>query len=347
MTDKLNVSIVGGSGYVGGELLRLLVGHPGVAEVRGYSASRAGEPWAAAHPSLANLAGGQTFEPLDAPAAGEWADVVFLALPHGSSQKLVEPIEAGAPSLVVDTAADFRLVDRARSEAVYGRHGAPHLLGTFACGLADVEGAALAGSRRIAVPGCFATAALLALWPLAPVLEPGSDPACWAATGSSGSGTVPKPTTHHPFRAHNLFAYGLSGHRHEAELAERLAAWRGADAPSCSLLTHSAPLIRGIHATLRVRLAEPVEDPSALVRQAYQGRPFVHVLDRPPQVAAVVGTNHAHLHAVARDGGREVLVLSVIDNLVKGAAGQAVQAMNLALGLDEAAGLTFPGLTPC
>lgn len=343
----LRVAVLGASGYVGGELLRLLVGHPSVDEVRGCSSSRAGEPWGAVHPSLVNLSSERVFEPLDAEAAGRWADVVFLALPHGSSQRLIEAVEAGAPDLVVDTAADFRLADRRRAEAVYGDHSSPELLGTFACGLADVEGARLAGSRRIAVPGCFATASLLALWPVSPLLGPDSDPVCWAATGSSGSGTAPKPVTHHPTRAHNLFAYGLAGHRHEAELAERLVVWCGLGAPSCSLLTHSAPLVRGIHATLRVRLSEPVEDPLQLAREAYAGRPFVHVLDRPPELSAVVGTNHAHLHAVARDGGREVLVIVVIDNLVKGAAGQAVQAMNLAVGGDEEAGLEFLGLAPC
>jgi N-acetyl-gamma-glutamyl-phosphate reductase common form len=343
----LRVAVLGASGYVGGELLRLLVGHQAVGEVRGGSSSRAGDPWAAAHPSLVNLAGERVFERLDPAAAGEWADAVFLALPHGSSQQLVEAVESGKPDLIVDTAADFRLADRSRAEAVYGHHGAPHLLGSFACGLADVEGGRLAGSHRIAVPGCFATAAMLALWPLAPVIGPGADLVCWAATGSSGSGAVPRPTTHHPARAHNLFAYGLGGHRHEAELEERLVAWCGAGAPSCSLLTHSAPLVRGIHATVRAHLAEPLADPLELARRAYAGRPFVHVLDHPPELTAVVGTNHAHLHAVGRNGGREVVVVAVIDNLVKGAAGQAVQAMNLALGFNETAGLEFPGLAPC
>jgi N-acetyl-gamma-glutamyl-phosphate reductase common form len=230
---------------------------------------------------------------------------------------------------------------------VYGPHHLPEALGTFACGLADVEGSALAGVRRIAVPGCFATAALLALYPLARHLDAAADPVCWAATGSSGSGAAAKPTTHHPRRAHNLYAYSLTGHRHEAELEERLQAWCGPGAPRCSLLTHSAPIVRGIHATLRVRLARPLDDALEVVREAYRGRPFVHVLDRPPEVAAVVGTNHAHLGVAVRDSGLEVLVLAAIDNLVKGAAGQAVQGMNLALGLAETAGLEFPGLAPC
>jgi N-acetyl-gamma-glutamyl-phosphate reductase common form len=343
----LRVAVVGAAGYVGGELLRLLSGHPAVAALRAQSSSCAGRPWSDAHPSLANLPEVPVFEAVDPAAAGTGSDVVFLALPHGESQRIVATVAAGGPRLIVDTAADFRLSDRARAERTYGPHAAPELLGSFACGLADVESRALAGADRIAVPGCFATAALLCLWPVAPLLDASSAPVCWAATGSSGSGARARATTHHPFRAHNLFAYALAGHRHESELDERLASWCGADAPPCSLLTHSAPVVRGIHATLHARLAEPLDDPTRVLADAYAGRPFVHVLDRPPELASVIGSNHAHLHAVARSDGRELVVAGVIDNLVKGAAGQAVQAMNLALGLPETAGLEAVGLAPC
>lgn len=343
----LKAAVAGATGYVGGELLRLLDGHPEITEVRGFSTSAAGRPWAETHPTFLNRPDTPVFDAFDASAMGRWADIVFLALPHGESQLVIDAIDAGSPEIIIDTAADFRLRDLGRAERAYGPHARPELLGGFATGLADIEADALGGATRIAVPGCFATATMLALWPLAPVMNAESHPVCWAATGSSGSGATAKAATHHPFRAHNFYGYSLAGHRHEAELDERLAEWCGSSAPTCSLLTHSAPMIRGIHATVCVRFAEAVENPMALLLEAYDHRPFVHVLDQPPRLASVVGTNHAHLHAVARDDGREVLVLAVIDNLVKGAAGQAVQAMNLARGFPETAGLEHGGMTPC
>ncbi len=344
--DGLRAAVLGASGYVGGELLRLLSGHPEIAELRAYSASGAGRPWGDVHPSLAHLPPA-TFEAADAGAAAAGADVLFLALPHGRSQSQMAEIEAAGPRLVVDTAADFRLHDRSLAEATYGPHADFDRVEAFRYGLADVEGEALAGAARIAAPGCFATAALLALWPLARFGGFAEAPVCVAATGSSGSGAEPKPATHHPRRAHNFFAYGLAGHRHEAELTERLRGWTGHADARCTLVTQSAPLVRGIHACLHARPASPLPDPLSVLREAYAGKRFVRVLDRPPEVAATVATNFAHLHAVAREGGREVIVLVALDNLVKGAAGQAVQCANLALGFDEGAGLGFPGVYPC
>jgi N-acetyl-gamma-glutamyl-phosphate reductase common form len=341
---SLDVAVIGGAGYVGGELLRLLAQHPQVGHLRAFSESHAGKSWASAHPALIHLDEG-VFEPYAAAAAAAWADVVFLALAHGRSQQLMAGLAEAA--VVVDTAADFRVSDRALYEAHYGPHAAFDLAPAFTYGLADVLGGALAGCRRIAAPGCFATAAALALWPLADAGLLAETPACFAITGSSGAGTEPKRTTHHPVRGHNFFAYSLAGHRHEAEIADRLRTWTSGAVGSCDLLTHSAPLVRGIHATVRARLARPSPDLQALLRRAYDGRPFVRVLDAPPELAAVVGTNFAHLHATVRDNGETAIVTCTIDNLVKGAAGQAVQAMNLALGLAETAGLTFPGIYPC
>jgi N-acetyl-gamma-glutamyl-phosphate/LysW-gamma-L-alpha-aminoadipyl-6-phosphate reductase len=343
---RVQVAVLGASGYVGGELLRLLAGHPAVGELRAFSESASGMAWGEVHPALLHARPGR-FEPGDVGVAAGWADVLFLALPHGRSQAVIEVVERADPRLVVDTAADFRVHDLALAEAYYGAHAAPERAASFTYGLADVLGGALAGCRRIAAPGCFATATLLALYPFARSGALDGRPASFAITGSSGSGAAPKVATHHPTRAHNFFAYALAGHRHEAEITEQLRRWTGDGSAACDLLTHSAPLVRGIHVSLRARLRARAADPLAILRETYSGSRFVRVLDRPPEVAAVAGTNHAHLHAAARDDGWEVVVAVAIDNLVKGAAGQAVQAMNLALGLPEAAGLEFGGLYPC
>ena len=341
----LAIAVLGGAGFAGGELLRLLAGHPRVGRVRAFSRSHAGTGLAAVHPPLWTAAQA-VFADAPVEQAVHGADVVMLAMAHGDSQRVMETVLAAQPRLVVDLGADFRLQDRARAEATYGPHACWPLVAGFAYGLADVEAEELSGAACIAAPGCFATAALLALRPLAAAGLLDGPVSCFAVTGSSGAGAVPKSTTHHPLRAHNLFAYALEGHRHEAEISERLDRWAGPGA-GCRLLAHAGPFVRGIHATLHARLARPLRDPAAFLAAFWQGRPFMRVLPHPPELAAVVGTNLAHVHAVARDEGREVVVTVAIDNLVKGAAGQAVQAMNLALDLGETAGLGFGGIWPC
>jgi N-acetyl-gamma-glutamyl-phosphate reductase len=255
-------------------------------------------------------------------------------------------LEAG-PGLVIDLAADFRVADLDLYERYYGPHPAPALVPRFTYALADVLGTALRGRTALAAPGCFATAAQLALFPLA---RTGLDlaPALFAVTGSSGSGVQPRPTTHHPVRAHNLFAYSVLAHRHEAEILERWREWTGRPAARARLMAHSGPFVRGIHLTLHVDFgAGPgAPDLPALVRDAFAGRPFVRVLDQPPELTHAVGTNFALIHAAQSADRREGQVMIVIDNLVKGAGGQAVQAMNLALGLPEDAGLRAGGIFP-
>ena len=342
----MRVAVVGSAGYVGGELLRILLQHPAVAECTAVSRSQAGKPIADVHPGLALLSDAR-FSGATGGEAAKGADVVFLALEHGQSSELMgEVIDAG-PGLIVDLAADFRIRDGRLNERYYGVHKAPALVHRFRYALADVLGTGLKGATALAAPGCFATAAQLALYPLAG-LALGAPPSIFAVTGSSGAGVHPKPTTHHPARAHNLFAYSVMGHRHEGEILEQWRGWTGDPSASARLMAHSGPFVRGIYLTLHAALAAPVgrEAIAARFAEAFAGRPFVRLSDAPPELTHAVGTNLALIHATASEDGREVQVMVAVDNLIKGAGGQAVQAMNLALGLDETAGLRLGGMYP-
>jgi N-acetyl-gamma-glutamyl-phosphate reductase len=343
----MRVVLIGAAGYVGGELLRILLQHPEVGECVATSRSRGGRPIAEAHPGLALLTEAR-FSGAAAGEAARGADVVFLALEHGqSSQVMGDVIDAG-PSLIVDLSADFRIRDGRLYERYYGAHPAPALVHRFRYALADVLGPSLRGATALAAPGCFATAAQLALFPLAGLGLAGP-PAVFAVTGSSGAGVQPKPTTHHPMRAHNLFAYSVMGHRHEGEILEQWRQWTGRPDARARLMAHSGPFVRGIYATLHAALVEPSSGAEITARyaRAFEGRPFVQVLTAPPELTHAVGTNVALLHAEVSPDGSEVQVMVAVDNLVKGAGGQAVQAMNLALGFDETAGLKLAGMYPC
>ncbi|MFL5493387.1 MAG: N-acetyl-gamma-glutamyl-phosphate reductase [Gemmatimonadales bacterium] len=349
----MKVAVVGAAGYAGGELLRLLLQHPEISECVATSRSQAGKPIAEVHPALAPVSDAR-FAGATPGEIARGRDVVFLCLEHGESSRVAGDVFEAGPGLVVDLAADFRVQDLPLYERFYGPHTAPDLLSRFTYGLADVRGGELRGSTAIAAPGCFATAAQLALYPLA---RAGLDvsPSLFAVTGSSGAGVQPRPTTHHPARAHNLFAYSLLGHRHEAEVLQGWREWVGRPEATARLMTHSGPFVRGIYLTLHAYLPEAMTiddgEPGTVAdtwyREAYRDRPFVRVLDAPPELTHAVGTNYALIHALESTDGREVQVTVAIDNLVKGAGGQAVQAMNLALGLDERAGLAAAGIYPC
>lgn len=340
----MRVAVLGAGGYVGGELLRILLGHPRVTDVLATSRSAAGRALVEVHPGLAPW-DGLRFSDLSPGAAARGRDAVFLALEHGESMRIMDEVLAAEPALVCDLAADFRMRDLELHETFYGAHHAPVLASTFTYALADVLGAELRGKDRLAAPGCFATAAQLALRPLSR-LAGGVEPALFAVTGSSGAGAKPKATTHHPARAHNLFAYSVMSHRHEGEVLEQWRAWTGNPGARARLMTHSGPFVRGIYLTLYARLPEPVDLPD-LVRDTYAGRPFVRVLDAPPELTHAVGTNAALIHAATGGDGRDAQISVAIDNLIKGAGGQAVQAMNLSLGLPEDAGLRLAGYFPC
>jgi N-acetyl-gamma-glutamyl-phosphate/LysW-gamma-L-alpha-aminoadipyl-6-phosphate reductase len=337
----MKVAVVGASGYVGGEMLRLLHGHPNVEEVTAVSRSHAGRPIGEAHPALAGIDG--TFRPLSPAESARGRDVVFLCLDHGEAEGVIDEIVAARPGIVCDLSADFRVRDRALHERHYGPRRAV-AADRFVYALADVLGAELHRAEALAVPGCFATAAQLALWPLVR-LAPEAAPVLFAITGSSGAGAKLKPTTHHPLRAHDLFAYASLGHRHEAEIEEQWRRWTGRDeAPR--LAAHAGPFVRGIYLTLHARSRRAAEARD-VYRDAYAGRRFVRVLDEPPHLARVLGTNRADLHVASDAATGEIQVHVAIDNLIKGAAGQAIQAVNLAAGFGESAGLPATGAYPC
>ena len=349
----MRVAVVGAAGYAGGELLRLLLQHPDVTECVATSRSQGGKPIGGAHPGLAAI----TDARFSGASPGEVArgrDVVFLCLEHGESSRLAGEVFDAGPGLVVDLAADFRVRDLGLHERFYGPHTAPALVERFTYGLADVAGCRLRGATAIAAPGCFATAAQLALYPLA---WAGLDvtPSIFAITGSSGAGVQPRATTHHPMRAHNVFAYSVLGHRHEAEVLQSWREWVGRPDATARLMTHSGPFVRGIYLTLHafvppavaIRGGEVGATAASWYREAYADRPFVRILDSPPELTHAVGTNYALIHALESEDGAEIQVTVAIDNLVKGAGGQAIQAMNLALGIDERAGLLAAGIYPC
>jgi LysW-gamma-L-alpha-aminoadipyl-6-phosphate/LysW-L-glutamyl-5-phosphate reductase len=314
------------------------------------SRSQAGQPIAAVHPALAPLTHAR-FAGTTPAEISRGQDVVFLCLEHGESSRVAGEVFDAAPGLIVDLAADFRVQDLHSYAEQYGNHPAPDLVPRFRYGLADVAGSKLRGARAIASPGCFATAAQLALYPLA---RPGLSiqPSLFAVTGSSGSGGRPKQTTHHPTRANNLFAYSVLGHRHEAEVLQSWRSWSGRSDATARLMAHSGPFVRGIYLTLHAFLPDGAThlfdgQVATWYREAYARRPFVRMLETAPELTHAVGTNYALMHAAQTPDGRELQVSVAIDNLIKGAGGQAIQAMNLALGVDECAGLISTGIFPC
>ncbi len=271
-------------------------------------------------------------------------------MPHGELAKQLPDLEkaweaAGLSErlTLIDLSGDFRLKSADAFATYYGQvHPCSELLSAFRYGLSEREGKTLQGARRIANPGCFATALELALLPLAHLEL--NWIAVSASTGSSGSGMSPSDTTHHPTRAHDFRAYKMLGHQHEGEVLQMMETV-GVKA-ELSFVPHSAPVVRGIFATLQFRLPESLDEAALRERfvTAYAKSPFIRLVDGSPRLAAVVGSNFADLGITVK--GRQAVVMVALDNLLKGMAGQAVQNMNLALGLEERAGLWFAGGYP-
>lgn len=338
----MDVGIVGATGFTGTELLRLCAGRRDMDVRVATGDTHRGELAAAMYPSLAGAYPELVYQPAD-PALLDGLDLVYSCLPHGASQDLL-PELLGRVGTVVDLAADFRLGDAGAYARWYGEdHRHPELLGTFTYGLPEHFRAELVGASRIAAPGCYPTAAIMALAPLVfggAVLR--TDIVVNAASGVSGAGTALARATQFTTVDEDVTAYGLLTHRHTGEMEQALGA-------EVLFTPHLVPMVRGILATCYARPAVDgltTADAMALLHRAYDDEPFVVVGDRPPSTKATAGSNAAHVTARVDSRTGWVLALCAIDNLVKGASGQAMQAANVAMGLPEAAGLTAVGLYP-
>ena len=333
----IRTAILGASGYVGGEVLRLLAAHPQLRATKLFGESKAGRPVAETHPHLAPVYAG-AFEQFDESALAD-VDLVFAALPHGHSQAIAPAILRRSIPFV-DLGADFRLDDAATYERWYGHaHEAPALLGEFVYGIPELNRAAIRGAKAVAAAGCYATAAILALKPLVDsgVVDPKSlivD----AASGVSGAGREAKEATGFSTVDGSFAAYGLLNHRHTAEMEMALGA-------TVLFTPHLVPMTRGILATCYGEATGPC-DPLHTLEEAYAGEPFVHVTDEAPATKWVAGSNGVRLTARYDQRTNRVLALSALDNLGKGAAGQMIQCANLMFGVDETAGLTTIGVYP-
>ncbi|WP_236245479.1 N-acetyl-gamma-glutamyl-phosphate reductase [Streptomyces sp. CC210A] len=340
----VRVAVAGASGYAGGEVLRLLLAHPGVEVGALTGNSNAGQKLGSLQPHLVPLAD-RVLEPTTVEVlAGH--DVVFLALPHGQSAAVAEQL--GDDVLVIDMGADFRLRDAAAWERFYG---SPHA-GTWPYGLPELPGArgALEGSKRVAVPGCYPTAVSLALFPAYAhgLVEP--EAVIVAASGTSGAGKAPKPHLLGSEVMGSMSPYGVGGgHRHTPEMAQNLGDAAG-EPVTVSFTPVLAPMPRGILATCSAKARPGVgaADVRAAYEKAYGDEVFVHLLPEGqwPATASVYGSNAVHVQ-VAYDGAAgRVIAVSALDNLTKGTAGGAVQSMNIALGLPEDTGLSAVGVAP-
>jgi len=347
MTQGIRAAVAGASGYAGGEILRLLLGHPAYHDGRltigaVTAAASAGSALADHHPHLVPLAQ-RVLEPTEVDVLADH-DVVFLALPHGHSAVLAQQLSP--QTLVVDCGADFRLVDAGAWDRFYG---APHA-GHWPYGLPELPGGreALRDARRIAVPGCYPTAALLALLPA--VAADLIDPAVTvvAVSGTSGAGRAAKTDLLGSEVIGSARAYSIAGaHRHTPEIVQGLKQVTDRDV-TVSFTPVLIPTSRGILATCTARTQSPLSQLRAAYEKAYHDEPFIHLLPEGqlPRTGAVIGSNAAHIAVAVDEDAATFVAIAAIDNLVKGTGGAAVQSMNLALGWPETEGLSVVGLAP-
>lgn len=345
---KIPAIVLGGTGYVAGELLRLIAAHPRL-ELKGVlSDSQPGEPVSKSFAHLAPVYPDLKFVGLDeiTRIVGSLPQsAVLSAAPHGVAAKLIDELLTaaegkGAKPRIIDISADYRYATAGAYEAVYKHaHGAPDRIAQFTC--AVPEHLETLRTPHVAHPGCFATAVLLSS---VPVLKLGLvEPRLFAAgiTGSTGSGRAPGAGTHHPQRHSDLYAYNPLSHRHTPEITA-LATAASQTPAEFNFVPHSGPFARGIHVTVQATAKRPIRTPELLdaLREFYRGKPFVRVVSEMPHVKDVAGSNYSFVSGAAN--GQTVAVMCVIDNLVKGAAGGAMQWLNRVFGFDETTGLTAP-----
>ncbi|MXW98134.1 MAG: N-acetyl-gamma-glutamyl-phosphate reductase [Acidimicrobiaceae bacterium] len=340
-------AVIGASGFTGAELLRICASHPGLEAVVATGDSMAGRAVADLYPSLAPAYGDTQFV-LYEPGVASGCDLAFCALPHGASQSVVPELRNDVKH-VVDLAADFRLDDPGLYPTWYGEeHTAPELLDEFVFGLPELFRDDILGAELVAAPGCYVTTATLALAPLvaAGAVEPHGI-IVDAASGVSGAGRPPKPNTTFCAVDEDFTAYGLLTHRHTPEIEMAVSRHAGSDV-QVLFTPHLAPMNRGILATCYARPtgATSTDEVLGLLSDAYHDEPFVVVSDRSPSTKATLGSNSVHITARADARTGWVMAIAALDNLVKGASGQAVQCANLALGIDETAGLAPAGIYP-
>jgi N-acetyl-gamma-glutamyl-phosphate reductase len=338
----MRVGIVGATGYAGAEVLRLAVSHPDLDVVMATGESNAGKRVSAHVPALAAAYPEMSFSPAQAIFDGD-VDVAFLALPHGQSQRFVpELLNRGVQ--VVDLGADYRLKDPGAYVTWYGEsHSSPELLATAVYGLVERHRDELAGARLITAPGCYPTATALALGPLLDRgLVESSGIVVNALSGASGAGRATSDRLHFSRLASNAEAYGLLTHRHTPEMEQEISA-------QLLFTPHLIPVSRGMLVSAYARASEPTfstDDALEALRSAYADDPFVIVVEDPPTLKDPVGSNLCFVSARVDPRTGWVIVMSSLDNLIKGAAGQAVQAWNVSTGRDETVGLPLTGVTP-
>lgn len=347
MSSPLRVSIVGGSGYGGGEVLRLLLDHPGVTVSQITSRQQTGNYVYSAHPNLR----GRTTLQFTTPDQLEPCDVLFLCMPHGEASGQIERFTSLAHR-VIDLSADFRLRDASQYQRWYdASHPQPAWLDRFVYGLPELRRAQLTGARLASGVGCNATAVNLALLPLA---KAGLIKSVVAdlKVGSSEAGNASSPSSHHPERSGSVRSFAPTGHRHQAEVAQELMDVHGRFDLHMSIT--SVELVRGVLCTAHITPTQKLDDKALwkVFREAYRSEPFVRLvkdrsgIHRYPEPKILAGTNYCDVGFECDPHSDRIVVLSAIDNLMKGAAGSAVQCMNLMCGFEETQGLTFTGLHP-